>query len=61
MSFRMASSNKQFLFIPFLRVLGFREIVKGLGAKVLTETFWTVFFGITFRIWGWVLGREVCR
>ena len=40
------------------RVLGFIEIVKGLGAnkfcaKVLGETF---FFGTTFCIWGRVLG-----
>ena len=46
----MANSNKQFLFISFLRVsvLGFIEIVKGLGAKVLCESFdrkfWAVFF-----------------
>ena len=40
--------------------LGFIEIVKGLGANnVLTETFWAklFFFGTTFCIWGWVLGR----
>ena len=48
----------------FLEGLGFIEIVKGLGAKVLTESFDRnvldgFFFGITFCIWGWVLGREV--